>query len=82
MATATQRYNEGLAKVLTANSQAEFDQQYKAFLQSMISVTNWRPIYEAKQKRWTDWMAANKVDDRADLKAAVVVDEFKKVMGW
>jgi len=82
MATATQRYTEGLAKVLTAANQSEFDQAYKTFVQSMISVTNWKPIYEARQKRWTDWMTANKVDDRADLKAAVAIAEWKAVMGW
>jgi len=82
MATATQRESETLAKIVTAASAADFDSQYKAWIGTMTGITNWKPIYEARQKRWTDWLSANKFDDRPNLKNVTPVAEWKAVMGW
>lgn len=82
MATATQRITEGLAKVLTASTEAAFQTEWNSFINSLISVTNWKPIYEARQTRWQDWLKANGFDDRSTLKTVTPVAEWKKVMGW
>jgi len=82
MTTATQRLREGLAKVVSAASEAEFETEYKTLMTFLVGVTNWKPIYEARQKRWVDWMAENKFDDRPSLATVTPVAAWKTVMGW
>jgi len=82
MTTATQRLREGLAGVVSAASEAEFQTAYKNLINTLIGVTNWKPIYEARQKRWTDWLAESKFDDRSTLKSVTPIAEWKTVMGW
>lgn len=82
MATAEQRLQQGIAGVITAGDAKEFDAKYKSLLDTMIRVTNWKPLYEAKQERWLDWLEDNGFDDRAQLRTVTPRPEWNKVMGW
>jgi hypothetical protein len=80
--TADERFDGGIAKLITAPSEDAFEAEYNDFINTLIRVTNWKPIYEARQQRWLDWMKANNIDDRADLKTVDPIPEWKDVMGW
>ena len=82
MGTAQQRYSEGIAKVLTAQTVEGFRSEYAKFIDSLIGVANWKSIYEAKSKRWIDWMTGNKFDDRPQMVGCTPVAKWKAVMGW
>lgn len=82
LATAEQRYNTGLVSCLTAETEAAFQTEYENLISSLIDVANWKPIYEAKNKRWVDWLEANKFDDRPELKSVTPIADWKKVMEW
>ena len=78
-ATAGERFDAAVAKLIQSGN---FEADYDVWLRSMISITNWKPIYETKQRRWQDWMRANNIDDRADLRTVTPRREWRTVMGW
>ena len=81
-ATADQRLEQSLAAILTAESPAQFDEYFSDMLGQMIKVTNWKPVYEKKQKNWEAWMKSNNTDDTASLKTVTPRSEWKDTMGW
>ena len=82
LATADQRWEEALADVLGADTPAEFESQYRAMLDRLLKVGNWKAIYEKRQRMWENWMEKNKVDDRSALKTVTARPEFTQLMGW
>ena len=82
LATAEQKYNNGLVRCLTAKTEAEFQAEYEKMISSLIGSANWKPIYEAKNKRWVDWLELNKFDDRPELSAVTPIASWKDVMEW
>ncbi len=82
VATATERFLGSFAALVTAPSEAEFEQKYEEFIDTMVRIGNWKAIYDGKQKRWVDWMTQNDYDDRDELKTVTARPEFKEIMGW
>jgi hypothetical protein len=80
--TVGQRIAEGLVGVITSESESVFEQNHTKFLQTLISVTNWKPIYTAKQQRWVDWLNENNIDDRNSLGSVTPLPLWEAVMGW
>lgn len=80
--TVEQRIREGVVEVAQADSVKDFESKYQAFVETLIAVTNWKPIYEAEQQRWLEWMENNGVDDRARLGSVTPIPEWRQVMGW
>lgn len=81
-ATAEQRFDESLSQVLTSDTAADFEKNYEALLNQLLRITNWKPVYEKRQKNWEDWIDKNKVDDRAELQSVTPRPEWNEVMGW
>lgn len=82
LSTAKERWDGGIAKVITAPTAEAFEEEYKSFINTLIRVANWKPIYEAQNQRWIDWMKSNNIDDRADLTSCTPLPEWKEAMGW
>ena len=80
--TVQQRIREGVVEVAQAASAQEFESKYQRFVETLIAVTNWKPIHEAEQQRWLAWMEENGIDDRARLGSSTPIPEWRDVMGW
>lgn len=80
--TAEQRFNESLAQILTAETTEVFDAEYAAMLKKLMKVTDWKVIFEKKQRYWEEWMASNQVDDRDQLKTVRPRPEWIEALGW
>ncbi len=78
MLTVEQRWREGLPKVITAD---DFDAAYSEFIETMLNVTNWKPVYSKLETQWKNWMKDN-VDDRSELRTISWRPEFTEVMDW
>ena len=78
-ATAGERFDAAVATLIQSDN---FEADYDAWLASMISITDWKSIYETRQKRWLDWMQSNNVDDRATLATVTARGEWRTEMGW
>ena len=82
MATMYERWDGGIARVISAPTAEAFEEEYKAFINQLIRVADWKPIYDAQNQRWIDWMKSNNIDDRAGLSTCTPLPEWKAVMGW
>lgn len=82
LSSATERFQGGIAQLIMSETEAEFEKNYSSFMDKMIGVANWKPIYEARQQRWLDWMKSNNIDDRAGLNTVNPIPKWKDVMGW
>ncbi len=78
LTTAEQRLIEQLPRVMTAG---DFESAYSTFINTMISVTSWKPLYTKLQGQWEDWMELN-ADDTDNLQTIEWRPEIKAVMGW
>ena len=80
--TALEVFDERIKELITARSLEVFETKYKAFIDRMITIANWKPIYKAKQQRWLQWLESNHIDDRRELKTVDPIPQWKQVMGW
>ena len=78
-AAASERFDAAVATLITSDN---FEADYDAWIASMVGITNWKPIFAAKQEGWLSWMASNNVDDRASLSTVTARPEWREAMGW
>ncbi len=81
-AVADQIWTESLPAIIGADTLAAFDAEYEALLDGLMRITNWKPVFEKKQKAWLRFLAFNKIDDRAQLRTVTPRPEWKHIMGW
>ena len=80
--SADERINNAVVHVITAESEAQFDERFGELMNSLIKLADWRSIYNARHQRWVDWITANDLDDRDRLHTVTPLPEWRAVMGW
>ena len=82
LVAADERWRAGIARVVSAETEEDFEREYAEYLHSLVSLADWKKIYGDRQRRWEEWMEINDADDRDTLKWCTPAPEWKAVMGW
>ena len=80
-AAANVRWREGLYDVLSADSAVEFENRYVKLIDGLLSVGDWRAVYEQKQTIWEGWLTAH-YDDRDRLQTVTPRSKWQITMGY
>lgn len=72
--------------MLTQETPEGFEKAYKAMIEDILRVADWKSVLNTRQKLWEEYLEDNPaIDDRAELnpkQTVTVIPQLKKVMGW